>query len=141
MTPSEIALVRQGFERIAPDAENVGLALYQKLFELDPSLRRLFGNDMRRHGRNIMAALAMVVGSLDDLGPVLAQVQSLGRRHASYGVQPRDFATGGVALIATLEAGLGEEFTAAAREAWSRAYTTLTDVMIAAMNEAMLAAA
>jgi hemoglobin-like flavoprotein len=141
MTPSEIALVRQGFARIAPDAENVGLAFYQQLFTLDPSLRRLFSNDLRKQAGHLMAALAMVVCSLDDLGPVLARVQALGRRHVSYGVQPHHFTTGGVAFIATLEAGLGEEFTPAACEAWTRAYTTLAGAMIAAMDEATPAAA
>jgi len=141
MTPTDIALVRAGFDRIAPEAERIGLAFYDRLFALDISLRTLFPNDMRPQAGHLMAALAIVVESLDNLAPVLAQVQALGRRHASYGVKPHDFATGGVALIATLEAELGEAFTEDVRAAWSAAYGTLTDAMIAAMCVAMPAAA
>jgi hemoglobin-like flavoprotein len=122
--------------RIAPQAERIGLAFYDRLFALDISLRTLFPSDLRPQVAHLMAALAMVVGSLDDLAPVLAQVQALGRRHASYGVEPRNFATVGTALLATLEAELGEAFTEAARAAWSSAYGTLSDAVIAAMSEA-----
>jgi len=141
MTPTDIVLVRAGFDRIAPEAERIGLEFYDRMFALDMSLRTLFPNDMRPQAGHLMAALAMVVKSLDNLAPVLAQVQALGRRHAAYGVEPRDLATGGVALLATLEAELGAAFTEDARAAWSSAYGTLADAMIAAMREAMPAAA
>ncbi len=141
MTLTDIALVRCGFDRIAPDATRIGLEFYDRMFALDISLRTLFPNDMRPQAGHLMAALAIVVTSLDNLAPVLAQVQALGRRHASYGVEPRDLATGSVALLATLEAELGEAFTEAARAAWSAAYGTLADAMIAAMGEAMPVAA
>jgi hemoglobin-like flavoprotein len=141
MTPTDIALVRAGFARIAPESARIGLAFYDRLFALDISLRTLFPSDLRPQAGHLMAALAMVVRSLDDLGPVLAQVQALGRRHAAFGVEPRDFGVVGVALLATLEAELGEAFTGDARAAWSSAYGTLADAMIAAMREAVPAAA
>ena len=136
MTPTDIALVRAGFSRLAPDAERIGLAFYERMFALDISLRTLFPEDMRPQAGHLMAALAMVVDSLDNLAPVLAKVKALGRRHASYGVEPGDLATGGVALLDTLAAELGAAFTAEARAAWSAAYGTLADAMVAAMCEA-----
>jgi hemoglobin-like flavoprotein len=83
----------------------------------------------------------MVVRSLDDLAPVLERVQSLGRRHVGYGVQPWHFATVGAAFLATLEAGLGDAFTPEARDAWTHAYETLAGAMVAAMAEIMPEAA
>ncbi|MEJ0018354.1 MAG: globin family protein [Acetobacteraceae bacterium] len=136
MTPAEIALVREGFERIAPDAETVGLAFYQRLFTLDPALRPLFAEDLRPQVGHLMGALTLVVRSLDDLTPVLGQIRLLGRRHAGYGVKPRDFDTVGAALLGTLEAGLGDAFTPEAKAAWTAAYTTLAGAMVAAMAEA-----
>ena len=141
MTPTEIALVREGFERIAPDAENVGLAFYQRLFALDPSLRPMFADDLRPQVGHLMTALTMVVRSLDDLGPVLGQVKLLGSRHGGYGVKPEHFGTVGAALLGTLEAGLGDGFTADARAAWTAAYTTLAGAMIASMAEDSAASA
>jgi hemoglobin-like flavoprotein len=119
----------------------VGVAIYERLFALDPSLRALFGSDMRVHARNLMGAVGTVVRALDDLTPVLVYVRALGRRHASYGVQPRHIALGGAAVLAALETVLDDAFTPEARAAWTRAYETLAGAMIAAMGEAMPRAA
>ena len=115
MTPTEIALVRDGFERIAPDATNVGMAFYDNLFALDPSLRPMFAGDLRPQVGHLMEALTMVIRSLHDLGPILSRIQMLGRRHAGYGVQPKHFATVGAAFLATLQAGLDAVREQAAR--------------------------
>jgi hypothetical protein len=80
MTRDEVALVWQGYDRIAPQAEAIGVAIYQQLFALDPSLRAMFGPDMRVHARNPMGAVGAVVRSLDNLAPILAYIQMLGRR-------------------------------------------------------------
>ncbi len=141
MTTDEIVLVRQGFEQIAPHAERIGLAFYERLFAADPSLRPLFRADMRTQVGHLMTALTMVVRSLDDLGPILGHIQALGRRHAAYGVEARHFATVGAALLATLDDELAEAFTVEMQAAWASAYGTLADAMLAAMREAMPAAA
>jgi hemoglobin-like flavoprotein len=141
MTPTEIAIVRHGFEKIAPNAEQVGLAFYDRLFAADPSLRAMFRGDIRAQVGHLMGALTMVVRSLDNLGPILDRIQALGARHAGYGVRAEHFQTVGAAFIATLQAGLGEEFTPEARAAWTRAYTSLAEAMIAAMHDALAKAA
>jgi hemoglobin-like flavoprotein len=141
MTQDEINLVRQGYDRITPLAEQVGFEIYERLFAMDPSLRALFRTDMRTQVGHFMGALTMVVRSLDNLAPILEQIQGLGRRHATYGVQPRHFAMGGVALLDTLESRLGDAFTPEARAAWTRAYETLTGAMPVTTTEAMPQAA
>ena len=85
MTPNEILPVRQRFDRLAPRAEAVGFAIYGRIFELDPSARTLGREDMRPQVRHFMGAVSMVVQSLDNLEPIPESIQSLGRRHASYG--------------------------------------------------------
>ena len=134
MTPHQISLIKQGFGRIAPNAEQAGRAFYERLFALDPPLRALFRGDIDAQARHLMAALAMVVDALDDLTPVLERIQALGRRHFAYGVVPRQFATVGAAFLDTLEAALGDEFTPDARAAWTQAYDTLAGAMIEAMT-------
>jgi hemoglobin-like flavoprotein len=141
MTPTEIMLIRQGFDRIAPFARQMGVAFYERLFAIDPSLRRLFNIDIESQAGHLMAAVAMVVRSLDDLSPVLEQIQKLGRRHAAYGVLPAHFAMSGAPFLDTLADVLGDAFTADARAAWTRAYETLTGAMIAAMADAVPEAA
>lgn len=136
MNPGEINLIRQGFERIEPMAEQVGVAVYNRLFAIDPSARSLFRGDIRTHARNLMGALATVVHSLDDLSLVLGNLRALGARHATYGARVHHVTIGGTALVATLEAWLGDSFTAEAREAWTRAYQLVGGVMSEALPSA-----
>jgi nitric oxide dioxygenase len=72
------------------------------------------------------------VKSIDDLPSILPAVEALGRRHASYGVRPSQYATVGTALLDTLAVGLGDAFTPEARAAWAVAFETLASVMLAA---------
>ncbi|HYU50793.1 MAG TPA: globin family protein [Candidatus Limnocylindria bacterium] len=119
-----------------PIADVASDLFYARLFELDPKLAALFAEtDMRRQGRMLMQTLAIVVKSLDDLSVVVPAVEALGRRHVAYGVQPDDYGTVGGALLWTLEQGLGEAFTPAARAAWAGAYGIVSSVMIAAAEQ------
>lgn len=132
MTPDQIALIRSNWSAVAPISDTAAQLFYGRLFELDPTLRPLFKGDMAEQGRKLMAMLGTVVGRLDQLGEILPAVQSLGRRHAGYGVQDAHYGTVAQALLWTLEQGLGPAFTPPAREAWTQAYTVLAGAMQAA---------
>jgi nitric oxide dioxygenase len=133
MTPRQITLVRESFARVAPIADLAATIFYDRLFALDPAVRRLFAaTDMTAQRRNLMQTLAVVVANLDRIEGVVPAVEALGRRHAGYGVEPGDFATVGAALLDTLELGLKPDFTAETRAAWAAAYHLLSTVMIAA---------
>ena len=136
MTPAEKQLIRSNWAAVEPIADVASDLFYARLFELDPKLAALFAEtDMRRQGRMLIQTLAIVVKSLDDLSVVVPAVEALGRRHVAYGVQPDDYGTVGGALLWTLEQGLGEAFTAAARAAWAGAYGIVSSVMIAAAEQ------
>lgn len=129
MTPQEIHLVQDGFEKVAPIAETAATLFYGRLFELDPSLRALFKSDMKTQGAMLMQTLGMAVRNLHQADRIMSAVQGLGRRHVGYGVQPAHYATVGAALLWTLEQGLGKDFTPEAREAWTKAYGLLAGIM------------
>jgi hemoglobin-like flavoprotein len=135
MTPSDIALIRSGFRSLAGAPDALAGTFYARLFELDPGLRPLFKGDMTEQGRKLVMVLAHVVQALDRLDAIVADVRSLGRRHAAYGVEPRHYDTVGAALLDALAARLGAAFDAEARAAWARAYTVLAGVMITAAAE------
>jgi len=141
MRPNQIQLVQQSWTRIQPIAEPAAVLFYQRLFELDPSLRAMFKRDMKEQGRLLMQMIAVAVKSLSDLERLIPAVQALGRRHSGYGVTEQHYATVGEALLWTLEKGLGEAFDDQMREAWTAAYVTLAQTMHAAAQEATEAAA
>jgi hemoglobin-like flavoprotein len=90
---------------------------------------------MMEQGAKLMAAIGIVVASLDRLEPMLDHIRSLGRRHAGYGVQDAHYVSVGEALLWTLEQGLGAGFTPEVREAWASAYGVLSSTMMDAVSE------
>ncbi|MDF1504576.1 globin family protein [Roseisolibacter sp. H3M3-2] len=137
MRPDQTAHIRRTWDLVAPIAPQAAELFYGRLFELDPSLRRLFAQaDMQAQGLKLMQTLAVVVAGLDDLPRIVGSVQALGRRHVGYGVQRSHYATVGAALLWTLEQGLGDRFDAPARAAWTDAYALLSTTMIEAQAAA-----
>jgi hemoglobin-like flavoprotein len=136
VTPRQQTLIRESWAQVAPIADAAATIFYDRLFELDPSLRRLFARtDMAGQRRNLMQTLAVVVASIDRLESIVPAVEALGRRHAGYGVEAAHFETVGQALLDTLAVGLGEDFTAEVRDAWATAYGILAGVMQSAAAE------
>lgn len=141
MTQDQIRQVQESFRAVLPIKQQAARLFYGRLFEIDPGLRPLFAHaDLAAQGNKLMAALAFVVGSLREPGPMLATVRALAVRHAGYGVQEAHYASVGKALMWTLEAGLGDAWTAELWAAWAEAYQVLSGVMIQAMRDAEAAA-
>lgn len=132
MTPTQIQLVRQTWTRLLPIQREAGNVFYDRLFTLDPDIRRLFKRDIAAQGAMLMAALNGVVMSLDRMERVLPMARELAIRHVAWGVEERHYDTVGEALLWTLAQALADEFTPPVREAWGAAYGALADVMKAA---------
>jgi len=129
ITATQKALVQESFALVAPIAETAAWLFYNRLFEVDPSLRPLFKGDIGAQGKMLMQALALSVKSLDRPDLLIPVLQDLGRRHARYGVEDSHYDTVGSALIWTLEKGLGERFTNDVRDAWLAVYTLVSITM------------
>jgi hemoglobin-like flavoprotein len=134
VTPREIALVQASWRQVQPLAEPAAAMFYARLFELDPSLTRLFKGDMKEQGRKVMAMIGVAVDALSRLESVVPAVRALGRRHAGYGVEERHYAVVEEALVWTLGQGLGASFTKEVENAWRAAYGVLATTMKQAAN-------
>jgi nitric oxide dioxygenase len=110
MTPDQIALVQQSFQKVAPNALGAAALFYNRLFETAPQLKALFRGDMTEQHKKLMATLAIVVNGLDKLETVLPTASLLARRHVGYGVTPEHYTLVGSALLWTLEGGLGPDW-------------------------------
>ena len=129
MTPKQIDLVQESFRKVLPIAEIAADMFYARLFELDPSLRKLFKGDMKRQGGMLMSMIASAVRGLKDPNALIPVLTALGRRHVGYGVMDAHYTTVAEALLWTLEKGLGEDFTQETRKAWAAAYMLMATVM------------
>ncbi|MEH6420383.1 globin domain-containing protein [Pseudomonas sp. CGJS7] len=126
---AEVALIQASWAKVEPIADTAAQLFYQRLFELDPELRRLFRTDAATQRRKLIGMLAIVVQGLGRMDRLMATVEELGLRHAGYGVQPRHFDTVGSALLWTLGQGLGPAFTPEVEQAWTRVYRFLAQAM------------
>ena len=57
VTPAQQILIRESWAQVAPIADTAATIFYDRLFELDPSLRKLFSRtDMASQRRNLAIA-------------------------------------------------------------------------------------
>lgn len=136
VTPQQVALVQNSFESVKPIADTAASLFYDRLFAVAPEYRRMFTGDMARQGRMLMNMIATAVNGLSRPDTIVPAVKELGRRHAGYGVQEKDYQVVGGALLWTLERGLGVAFTAEVKESWAAAYGLLAGVMQEGAREA-----
>jgi len=134
ITRDECRLVQVSFAQIELKADGVAATFYQRLFELNPNLKPLFKTDMGQQGVKFMEKLAVAVMGLEDLESIAPLVQALGRRHAGYGIKPKDYETAREALLLTLAESFGPAFDSELRNAWSAAFATLSTEMLRAAN-------
>jgi nitric oxide dioxygenase len=139
MTQHQIGLVQSSFSLVVPILESATMMFYDRLFQLDPSLRPMFRTPQPDQAGKLAHVLTVVVKGLNRPDQILPAVEELGRRHSNYGVRPEHYATVGAALLWTLQSGLGEAFTAEVRDAWSSAYLLLSSTMQKAAAEAKTA--
>jgi hemoglobin-like flavoprotein len=137
MTPHQKALVQTTFAQVAPIADQAASMFYGRLFEIDPSLRPMFTTDLTEQGRKLMRMIGMAVNGLDRLDELVPAVRQLGARHASYGVRDEHYETVAMALLWTLEQGLGPAFTPDVKEAWATVYGVLAATMKQAAGAAV----
>lgn len=136
MTTLQVKLVQESFAMVVPIADKAAEIFYNKLFELDPSLKALFKTDITEQGKKLMTMIGTAVGGLNHLDKIVPAVQDLGRRHADYGVKSDHYGTVASALLYTLETGLGKAWTPEVKDAWVAVYVLLSNTMQEAAAEA-----
>jgi nitric oxide dioxygenase len=129
VSPDQIQLVQATWQQVLPIRAAAADLFYGRLFELAPDTRPLFKRDIHAQGAMLMATLDAVVRSLHDMGALLPTARQLAQRHVAYGAQPQHYDSVGLALLWTLEQGLGTALTPAARAAWQQAYAALAGAM------------
>ena len=126
---NHLELVQKTIADLGEEMEKTIVLFYQRLFELDPSLRSLFHNDLKVQQAKFLDTLNFIIEELDSSRNIAEPVQQLGLRHRYYGVQDAHYQTVAVALIWALEQSLGGSFTNEVRVAWQQTYYLLAELM------------
>ncbi len=83
-----------------------------------------------------MSMIGTAVKGLNDIDKLVPAVESLGVRHAGYGVVDKHYDTVAEALLWALEQGLGDSFTPEVKAGWTEIYLLLAGVMKGAAAKA-----
>jgi hemoglobin-like flavoprotein len=85
----------------------------------------------------LVTMLDTVVSALDTLGPVRHLIETLGERHAAYGVTPTHYAEFREVLLWAIEQGLGDDYDEPTGAAWGEIYDELARTMQAGAERVM----
>src|SRR5262249_11990180 len=91
--------------------------------------RTMFPPTLVEQGRKLMQMLGAAIGMLDRPQQLIPVLESLGKRHAGYGVRDEHYDTVGEALLWTLERGLAPMFTSEVKPAWASLYDVVATTM------------
>jgi len=117
-------LIRHSFTQLARRHHVIACLIFDRLFELDPTLRPLFPEDMRDLNRKLMETIALIVQRLDQPAALAALVRQLGQRYSAVDL-PLHHQVFGQALLWALRYGLVTGYNDEVERAWTRLYALL----------------
>jgi hemoglobin-like flavoprotein len=131
MNSYQSKLVKESFTEIRHMAGPVALLFYGRLFEIAPSVRPMFRQDIELQGRKLMDMLTAIVENAHDLDRLAPVFHAMGQRHAGYGVKAEHYAAVSKALLWAFAQALGPDFDPELRAAWA----AIVDAVSAGMTQ------
>jgi hemoglobin-like flavoprotein len=129
MTPDDIALVQESWRKIEPVKEIAAELFYVRLFELDPILRAVCGDDMKDRHKRFTQVVGATVRGLARVDMLLPAVREFGMRHPLPGEIEPHHANVANALLWMLEKALRGDFTPEVKAAWIKGYGMLSQTI------------
>jgi hemoglobin-like flavoprotein len=133
MTPNEVAVVSSTVHAVDLDA--LVDDFYRRAFAADPEVAAMFTSDPVLQRQRFALELETIVDLIRDIDSFRTTTAALGARHRTYGVRSTHYRTMGDALLASLAAALGPAWTPAVEAAWTRAYSLISESMLAGALE------
>jgi hemoglobin-like flavoprotein len=129
MSPVQVHLIRKSFAEVSRHDHIAALVFYRRLFEIDPSLRRMFVNDIEQQAKKLLDMLGVLIAMLERPLGLDMELRAMGARHAGYGVEDKHYATVAEALLDMLVEVLGSKFTSEIKDAWVALYAAVETTM------------
>ena len=126
-----IELLESSFSQIKAQETEFTTHFYTNLFADYPEVTPLFANThMEKQAKQLFKSLVLVVDNLHRPDVLATALKDLGSRHLRYGVLPDHYPMVGSTLLKALSICLQSAWTSATEQAWSEAYTVITDFML-----------
>jgi NAD(P)H-flavin reductase/hemoglobin-like flavoprotein len=131
-TDDMVALIRESFALVAPQAEGMARHFYATLFSQAPETRDLFPVNMEVQRSRLLRALVHVVQMVDRPDELVPFLEQLGRDHRKFGVLAEHYDAVGAALLSSVAEFAGPAWTPPVEKAWTDAYGIVACAMRAA---------
>ena len=129
LNPRQTLLIKLSWSHLSNRLEDFGETFYKILFELEPTLRRLFKNDMERQKVKFAAMMNYIVSHLQFTERLDGELQALGDRHLAYGVTSEQYDKVMIAFLLAMEKRLKGKWDNETREAWTMAFVYIGSQM------------
>jgi hemoglobin-like flavoprotein len=154
ITPDEISIIEKSWNKVEElGVEKVGVLLFKNIFEMEPACLQMFSfrdepglyksAKLKKHGALVVKTVGAAVAGLRNLEGLVPVLEQLALKHVGYNILPQSnprhkefYGIVGQALLKTLRDGLGKDFTAELKAAWTKVYTVVSETMIAKSIEA-----
>lgn len=122
-----VETLEESYDIIAPKIPEIVDRMYSRLFELAPRVVPIFaGRDASKQVRTVH----VLRDSFDDLSSLVPELEALGERHATWGVQQQDYAIMGPILLESMAASADPYWRSEYTAAWAALFQTVEDIML-----------
>jgi nitric oxide dioxygenase len=135
MTSHQVLLIKSSWSFVAANSQEAGELFYQKLFELNPSLRVLFPENIESQANKLIGMLTYIIKHLQQIEDLTGEIHQLAARHFSYGVKPSHLIPVGQALLYALEQVNDSRWNHETSEAWQQVYALLSTSFALSLNK------
>ncbi|MCM1982604.1 globin family protein [Lyngbya confervoides] len=127
----QVELLEQSFAKITPQASDFAASFYENLFQDYPEAKPLFATtNLQEQSKKLLSSLVFVVENLRQPEALVEVLQGLGARHVKYGALPEHYPLVGNTLLKTFRQYLQADWTPDIQQAWTDAYSVITEVML-----------
>ncbi len=130
LSEDEIDLLRDSLVYLQERKQLATSVFYENLFEIDPSLRPMFDDDLAEQSNKALFAFGAVVAQIHNIDTCREMTRGLAARHVEYGVIPEHYPKVGAAVLATVSMVMGDAMTSEIATAWQKAYDQIAASMI-----------
>jgi hemoglobin-like flavoprotein len=135
MTSRQKQLIRETFPAIREVAGPLVQLFYGRLFQIAPSVRPMFRNDIGIQARKFSDMLEALVEGLEDFDQQRPALRAMGLRHVAYGVVPAHYDTLSAAFLWALGHMLYPDLSPESKDAWAALIAEVSSTMQAGAAE------
>lgn len=134
LEPGDVDRVSRTAALLFVEKTRFAALFYDRLFDAQPDLRRLFTGDAGPQREMVMSAMAAILRGVTKPDTLLPTIERLAHRHRDLGVTPDQMRAASDALSFAARAILDEHLGDNSHAAWSRVFFGLTDALAQRMG-------